>query len=79
MENQITLKAFGMIAEKLGADQLRLENPGNSHELKNELFTKYPELEGLKFNLAINKKMVSEETDIPIGAEVALLPPFSGG
>lgn len=79
MENQITLKAFGMIAEKLGADQLRLENPGNSHKLKNELFTKYPELEGLKFNLAINKKMVSEETDIPIGAEVALLPPFSGG
>ncbi|SDD40216.1 molybdopterin synthase sulfur carrier subunit [Algoriphagus faecimaris] len=79
MENQITLKAFGMIAEKLGADQLRLENPGNSHELKNELFMKYPELKGLKFNLAINKKMVSEETDIPIGAEVALLPPFSGG
>ncbi|WP_297337667.1 MoaD/ThiS family protein [Algoriphagus sp.] len=79
MENQITVKAFGLVAEKMGLENLLLVNPGTTQELKNQLVKKYPELQSVKFNLAVNKKMASEQTDIPSGAEVALLPPFSGG
>lgn len=79
MENQIKVKAFGMVAEKLGKQELVLENPGNSDRLLEHLNKNYPDLKGIKFSLAVNKKLCTESSIIPIGAEVAILPPFSGG
>lgn len=79
MSNLIHIKAFGMVAEKIGKVSMELENPGTTVALKNELFTEFPVLKSMKFSLAVNKKMVLEDSELVSGAEVALLPPFSGG
>lgn len=79
MSNIIHIKAFGMVAEKIGTNQLEIENPGSTAELKVQLFAKFPELKTIKFSMALDKKMVQTELKISSGAEVALLPPFSGG
>lgn len=79
MPNTIHIKAFGMVAEKIGTDALVMENPGSSEVLKQKLFDRFPELKTIKFSLALDKKMLHADTTISAGAEVALLPPFSGG
>lgn len=79
MENQIKIKAFGMVAEKLGSQELTLSNPGNSESLTKQILEEFPSLRSVKFSLAVNKKLCSERAEIPVGAEVAILPPFSGG
>ena len=79
MSQLITIKAFGMVAEKIGTSELELENPGSVEILKNQLKEQFPGLEGVKFSFALNKKMLSSDAEIPQKAEIALLPPFSGG
>ncbi|MCH6200708.1 MoaD/ThiS family protein [Aquiflexum sp. LQ15W] len=71
--------AFGMIAEKIKTKELVLEYMPDTEVLLGYLYQQYPELQHTKFGIAVNKKMAVGKTVIPIGAEVALLPPFSGG
>jgi len=75
----IRVIAFGMIAEKIKTNQLDLEYMADTEVLLGYLYQQYPDLQHTKFSIAINKKMVIGKTFIPLGAELALLPPFSGG
>jgi molybdopterin synthase sulfur carrier subunit len=75
----ITIKAFGMVAEKIKTQEMELDNMPDTEVLKGYLFQQYPELKYTKFSIAVNKKQAVGKTMIPAGAEVALLPPFSGG
>lgn len=68
-----------MVAEKIGKVSMELENPASTEALKNQLFEQFPALKSMKFSLAVNKRMVMEDSELVSGAEVALLPPFSGG
>ena len=68
-----------MISELVGSDSFELQNPGSSEVLKNQLFELYPGLKTMTFTMALDKKIISGETDISKGKEIALLPPFSGG
>jgi molybdopterin converting factor small subunit len=79
MPNLIRIKAFGMIAEKIGADSFEMENPESSEVLKKKLLEKFPELEVMKFSVAVDRKIIQSDVLLSVGAEVALLPPFSGG
>ncbi len=79
MPNSIPIKAFGMVAEKIGTTELVMDHSGDSSELLDALLVKFPELKTVKFTLAINKKLVNGNQEIPENAEIALLPPFSGG
>ena len=79
MPNYISLKAFGMLAEKIGADSLEIENPGSSEALRWLLLEQFPALQPLTFRMAVDRKLIQAETDISAGQEIALLPPFSGG
>lgn len=71
--------AFGKIAEIVGKQEIQIENLPNTEVLLGYLRQQYPQLQQLKFTLAVNKKQVSGNMEIPRDAEVALLPPFSGG
>lgn len=75
----IRVIAFGMIAEKIKTNQLDLEYMPDTEVLLGYLYQQYPDLQHIKFSIALNKKMVIGKTFIPLGAELALLPPFSGG
>ena len=79
MPDLIHLKAFGMLAEKMGTDSLEIENPGSSEELKQQLLAQFPELKDMTFRMALDRKLLQADTDISQGQEIALLPPFSGG
>lgn len=79
MPNQIRLKAFGMLAEKIGTDSFEMENPGSSESLRRQLLQQFPELQSLTFRMAVDRKLIQAEIDISAGQEIALLPPFSGG
>lgn len=79
MPNTIHIKAFGIVAEKIGTSELVLAHSGDSTKLLDVLLAQFPELKSVKFSLAINKKLVTGHQEIPADAEIALLPPFSGG
>ena len=79
MSSKIHIKTFGMISELVGSDSFEMENPGSSAALKQRLFELYPALQTMKFTIAMDKKIISVDTDISQGKEIALLPPFSGG
>ena len=74
----VRILAFGRIAEITGrAPQITVA--GDSDELQQILWQRFPELKGLKYKIAINQRVITEKTVLPENAEVALLPPFSGG
>ncbi|OOG78318.1 MoaD/ThiS family protein [Algoriphagus sp. A40] len=79
MPNTIHIKAFGMVAEKIGTTELVMDHYQDSEALLDALLVKFPALKTIKFSLAINKKLISNKQEIPENAEIALLPPFSGG
>ena len=79
MPNTIHIKAFGMVAEKIGTTELVMDHYKDSAVLLDALQVKFPALKSIKFSLAINKKLISINQEIPDSAEIALLPPFSGG
>ena len=79
MTDRIRLKAFGMLAEKIGTDSLEIENPGSSEVLRRQLLQQFPALQSLTFQMAVDRKLIQAETTISAGQEIALLPPFSGG
>ena len=75
----IQIKAFGMISEVIQTDQLEFPYQSDTEGLIKALNEKFPELRSLKYSIAINKKMVMGKAVIPLGAEIDLMPPFSGG
>lgn len=73
------LLVFGKIAEILGANELDVQEFPSTEILLGYLYQQYPSLKNLKFSIAINKKQINGNAPIDKGAEIALLPPFSGG
>ena len=75
---QITIKAFGQLADILGNSEITLD-AANIDELKAVLCGRYPALQHIKYALAVNKQMISDNVPLANNDTVALLPPFSGG
>ena len=75
----LTVKAFGMIAEKLPEQELKFPKKKDTEELLNSLYNEYPDLKELDFSLAVNQQLIQQNTSLEGNEEIALLPPFSGG
>ncbi len=78
-EQKISVRAFGMIAEKIGSSQIELTGISTVEELRKSLFDQFPDLKNMKFIIAINRQLSSGNSKILANSEIALLPPFSGG
>ena len=80
---KIRLLAFASAGDALGATELELEVPDGSRvaDLRIRLDREYPKLGPLwpRLALAVDGRIVSEDAPLVDGAEVALLPPVSGG
>ena len=70
---------FGQLCDIAGSDSLVLEAVSDTNELEEQLKLQYPDLAASKYIIAVNKKMVHENTELQESSSVALLPPFSGG
>ena len=74
---QIKVRAFGQIAEytdkefTIGASSIK--------SLRSMLEQQHPQLAKLKYAIALNKKIVTDDADISENDEIALMPPYSGG
>ena len=76
-EMKATVKYFGMIAEKIGCVEEVLEM--DKENLRNYFETKYPEIKGMNYKIAVNQVLTDVLQKNNGRTEIALLPPFAGG
>jgi sulfur-carrier protein len=76
----IKILFFGSVAEVTGKTEQLEKESQPVKELIGKLEQQYPALKGRKFKVSVDKKIINDQdTVIPENAEVAILPPFSGG
>lgn len=76
---EIQVLAFGQIAEITGKSAWMIADIEDTKTLLEALIKSFPLLQEIKFAIAVNKKIINENTGLKNRDEVALLPPFSGG
>ncbi len=76
---EIQLLAFGQIIDIVGKQNWKMSNVKDSATLIKQLEENFPELSQKTFSIAINKKIIQENTTLNENDTIALLPPFSGG
>lgn len=75
----IKVMIYGQLEDVTGASVITLVNISDTDMLTENLFNQFPLLQHKKFLVAVNKQVVTEKTTFDSNAEIALLPPFSGG
>lgn len=75
----MNIKIFGQLTDITGNSSVTLEDVADTDILIRQLQLKYPGLLHAKYAVAVNKQIIQRTTVLPQDAEVALLPPFSGG
>lgn len=76
---KINLLAFGQAADIIGKHQFVFEDVKSLYALKAKLESSFPQLIDLNCMFSVDRKMVQGDVLLIDGAEVALMPPFSGG
>lgn len=81
--NKIKLLFFATIRDRAGTKSMEMDIPAEMtiQGLKDKLSTDYPNLkDSLKSVLiTINREYAFDETVVPLGAEIGMFPPVSGG
>ena len=77
MESKIIL--FGQLTDITGNDTIAMNNISDTDSVVTELNKLYPAMIGVKYIIAVDKKVIQENTVIQETSTIALLPPFSGG
>lgn len=75
----IEILFFGQTADVTGAASIAIDDLEDTAALQRQLHAQFPDLEQTTYRLAVNKRIITENTPLEKGATVALLPPFSGG
>ena len=75
--SKVKIITFGKLKEIVGSDFE--EKSDNTDELQQKLSSKFPALQTLKLRIAVNQKIISENTQLNNNDVVALMPPYSGG
>jgi sulfur-carrier protein len=79
MKTKMNIMVFGQLEDITGSSLIAVENVSDTELLLQKLYAQYPLLKEKKFLIAVNQKIATEKMQIGDNAEVALLPPFSGG
>ena len=77
--SEITILTFGKLTDILPQKMHFPWTGGTLADLIENLETAYPDLASKTFQVAVNQAIVPLTTTVVPGAEIALLPPFSGG
>lgn len=79
----VRVRLFARARDLAGADAVVLDLPAGATagDLRRHLADAHPRLAGLleRSALAVNDELADDDLTLPHGAEVALLPPVSGG
>jgi sulfur-carrier protein len=74
----VNIIIFGQLRDVLG-EQLALNDVSDMAGLKKRLHEQYPAMTDTNYMVAVNKKLVTENTGLTENCTVAILSPFSGG
>ena len=75
----INVILFGQLIEKAGRNAFELEDVPDTDQLAEKIHQCCPELAACSYRIAVDRKLVTQNTTLVSGVTVALLPPFSGG
>lgn len=75
----IRVKLFGPFAEPFPEKEITLSDPTTTTQLEESLKAMHPVFREHAYRIAVNRRMVDQDTPIKSTDELALLPPFSGG
>jgi molybdopterin synthase sulfur carrier subunit len=78
MEARIKVLYFGPAREITGTDSEEFA-AGDTSSLRSRILDRYPRMAALPFLLALNSRMLKEESSLKDNDIVAILPPFEGG
>ena len=72
---------FARAKDRIGADQIEMNEAATVGDLRRQMRERFPNVAGLleRSAFAVNDEFADDAAPIPTGAEVALLPPVSGG
>jgi sulfur-carrier protein len=75
------VRAFGITRDLLGGKEAVVDIMGDTvGDLRNELASRFPDLQGLKsLYIAVNNDYAAEDMVLKPSDEIALIPPVSGG
>ncbi|HUZ62035.1 MAG TPA: MoaD/ThiS family protein [Hanamia sp.] len=73
------IKAFGQLTDIFERETISIESVKDLNELKEKLIKSFPALSQKSFVIAVNKQIIHNNVSLNEDAEIALLPPFSGG
>jgi len=73
------IQIYGELTDVFGADNYTIDSAVTVLELKEKLEQIFPELKNYVYLVVINDEITKENNSIPSDAEIALLPPYSGG
>ena len=69
---------FGKLSEITG-NSISINDVSDTESMEKILHAQFPALADSKYVIAVNKKIIKENTILSDNSVVALLPPFSGG
>lgn len=75
----IKILFFGYLADVAGAKEKDMENAPDTDSFRQMLIAEFPKMNEQPFAIAVNKEIISTNTNLNDGDVVALLPPFAGG
>ncbi len=70
---------FGKLADILEHKSVMVDHIFDTDGLRQVLELQFPQMMHVKYLIAVNRKIVMENTSIAEDSVIALLPPFSGG
>jgi len=76
---RVKVLIFGQLTDIIGLSELHLNDVSDRDELVRALNEQFPELADSKYAMALDKKVISQNTQFADNSVIALLPPFSGG
>ncbi len=69
---------FGSIAEKAGASVLEVD-ASSVDSLRQRLIARIPGLDRMRYAIAVDRRVITEDRPLAGSEEIAVLPPFAGG
>jgi len=75
----IKIIAFGRLKDITGNGDILLDDAADTNQLLQQLNKKFPALTATPFIVAVDKEIITGNTDLSGADTVALLPPYSGG
>ncbi|HTB52165.1 MAG TPA: MoaD/ThiS family protein [Ferruginibacter sp.] len=76
---QVNISIFGPLTDIITKDNLVINDINDTNTLTEQLNKTYPALATIKYAIAVNKNIITNNTILNDNDTVALMPPFSGG